>query len=724
MTLFSGFLFARNDSWTRRPSARRNRRRARLGVEALESRRLLSAATISGFVYSDANNNGLFDPGEQAIANSPIVLKNSSGTVIGSTTTDANGQYVFNQDNSISTAGTTKTVTLNFANTKTNWTQSQNLPQFDPALGTLTAIDIVNKGSLTSQIRVESMDQSPATITAQASGQLTLSGPGLSLTTLGTTPLLPTAQSVQTFNASAYDGVSDFAGTSGHDFGPQTATGSQSVTLTAPSDLTPYIGTGTVSLTESATATSSASGAGNLLSLISSTAGAEVDITYHYIQNNGLQPGNYTVTQTSQPAGMLDGLLTGGNVTPIPNSVGTHSIAITLNNGASANNNFAAVAPSSLSGFVYIDNNNNGVKDTGEQGISGVNVTLSGTNDLGQTISLSQTTAADGSYQFQGLRPGNYTLKERLPDGQFLEGTDSVGSQGGSVSEDQISSIVPTPGTVGTDNDFAELRTASLSGFVYKDANNNGVKDNGESGIAGVVVTLTGTDDLGDPVSLNQTTAADGSYSFTGLRPGNYALTDGQPAGFLDGKNTIGSQGGAASSTQLSNINLTFGTNGVNNNFGELAPGSVSGFVYDDRAHAGVKQAGDPGIASVAIALTGTDDLGNSVSQHTTTGADGSYGFTNLRPGAYTITESQPSGFLEGTNNVGSLGGTTANDAFIFNVNAGDSGVNYNFGELEPAPVAVAIQDVPSNPIPTTPSSVVTKHSFLMSFWQRHGLVG
>ena len=718
MTRFFGFLFGKNVRPKRRHSSKNTRRKAALGVEALESRRLLSAATISGHVYVDANNNGLFDPGEQVLDNSPIVLRNAAGTILGSTTTDANGYYVFTQDNTISQAGTTKTVTLNFANTKTNWTLSQSLPQFDPSLGTLTAIDIVNAGSLTSQIRVENMDQSAATITAQASGSLTLTGPGLSLTSLGPTPLQPTAQSVQTFNASAYDGVSDFAGTSGHDFGPQTATGSQSITLTAPSDLARYIGTGTVSLTENATATSSASGGGNLLSLISSTAGAQVVVTYHYIPNNSLQPGNYTVVQTSQPAGYLDGLLTSGNVTPIPNSVGTHSIAVTLTNGNSSNNNFAAVAPSSVSGFVYIDNNNNGLKDTGEPGISGVTVTLSGTNDLGQTVNLSQTTAADGSYQFAGLRPGSYTLKERLLDGQYLEGTDSVGSQGGTVSQDQISAIVLTPGTVGTDNDFAELRPASLSGFVYNDGNNNGIKDSGESGIGGVTVNLTGTDDLGNPVSLSQITAADGSYSFTGLRPGSYTLADSQPSGYFDGKNTIGSQGGTASSSQLANINLTFGVNGGNNNFGELLPGSVSGSVYDDRLHRGIKLPGDPGIANVAIALTGTDDLGNSVNLHTTTAADGSYSFTGLRPGAYTITETQPKGFLQGTNNVGSLGGTTANDAFMFNLDPGAVGLNYNFGELDPAPVPVGIQSVPSGP------PVMTKRSFLMSFWQRHGLIG
>ena len=40
------------------------RRRARLGVESLETRATPTANTISGFVYHDANNNGLFDSGD------------------------------------------------------------------------------------------------------------------------------------------------------------------------------------------------------------------------------------------------------------------------------------------------------------------------------------------------------------------------------------------------------------------------------------------------------------------------------------------------------------------------------------------------------------------------------------------------------------------------------------------------------------------------------------
>ncbi len=61
---------------------------------------------------------------------------------------------------------------------------------------------------------------------------------------------------------------------------------------------------------------------------------------------------------------------------------------------------------------------------------------------------------------------------------------------------------------------------STLGGFVFNDANNNGVMDSGEAGIATVTVKLTGTDDLNHSVNLTQTTAADGSYSFVGLAAG------------------------------------------------------------------------------------------------------------------------------------------------------------------------------------------------------------
>ena len=51
-----------------------------------------------------------------------------------------------------------------------------------------------------------------------------------------------------------------------------------------------------------------------------------------------------------------------------------------------------------------------------------------------------------------------------------------------------------------------------MAGFVYLDADNNGLRGV-ETGLGGVAVTFTGTDDLGAAVNLAGATAADGGYS-------------------------------------------------------------------------------------------------------------------------------------------------------------------------------------------------------------------
>src|SRR5207244_285595 len=112
-------------------------------------------------------------------------------------------------------------------------------------------------------------------------------------------------------------------------------------------------------------------------------------------------------------------------------------ISIALTSGQSGiNYNFGDVKAVSVSGLVYQDTNGNGVLDSGEPGISGVTVTLSGTNGLGQSISATTTTAADGTYSFSidsssnALRPGTYQVVETLPNG-YLAGSAAVGTVNG-----------------------------------------------------------------------------------------------------------------------------------------------------------------------------------------------------------------------------------------------------------------------------------------------------
>ncbi len=72
-----------------------------------------------------------------------------------------------------------------------------------------------------------------------------------------------------------------------------------------------------------------------------------------------------------------------------------------------------------------------------------------------------------------------------------------------------------------------QVRASSLAGLVFRDFNDNGTFDANDTGIAGVTMTLSGTDLNGTPVSRTATTGAGGAYAFTFLPQGSYTVTQG-----------------------------------------------------------------------------------------------------------------------------------------------------------------------------------------------------
>jgi hypothetical protein len=117
-----------------------------------------------------------------------------------------------------------------------------------------------------------------------------------------------------------------------------------------------------------------------------------------------------------------------------------------------------------------------------------------------------------------------------------------------------------------------------------------------------------------------------------------------------------------------------------------VPPSSLSGTVFVDFNDDGQIDFGEKGLAGVAMALTGTDDLGNAVNLSLTTDADGAYVFLNLRPGGYYLTETQPADYLQGSDTIGSAGGSlVATDQFFVQLAQGVDAMNYNYGERPPA---------------------------------------
>lgn len=446
MTLFP---FLRGPRPEPRTPARRPRR-VRPRVEALEDRRLLAAScTVSGYVYYDANHDGLLDGSEPGLPNSPVELLNAAGAVVGTTKTDATGYYSFGTTGMAAGSPQTASYTVPFNHTDTNWTNTGSVPRFDPSLGTLTEVDITNHGVVVGQIKVENLDATPQTLTGRAAGSVTFSGSGLPT-------LVAAGSATETFSAAAFDGAKDFAGKSGHDFGPRSVEVSRSAALTDAASLAAFTGGGSVSFTESAVGGSSVSSTGrSFLKDVMDCARADVTVVYHYMPAGCLAAGKYTIVQTADPLGYMDGMVTRGNVVPLPNSLGSNTIPVTLSGGPSLNNDFGELVPSSLSGFVYYDVNNNGSMDWGEPAIPGTTITLTGTDFLNRPVRQTTQTGGDGLYQFSALLAGNYTITETQPAG-YLQGQNTVGSLGGTKGKDQFF-VALGQNVAGVDYNFGEL---------------------------------------------------------------------------------------------------------------------------------------------------------------------------------------------------------------------------------------------------------------------------
>ena len=171
----------------------------------------------------------------------------------------------------------------------------------------------------------------------------------------------------------------------------------------------------------------------------------------------------------------------------------------------------------------------------------------------------------------------------------------------------------------------------------------------------------------------------------------NYSLNHGSGSGDLTVSipdALFGSAVGDPFVTLYSSFGKTAGGNGGFEEWAVLpktdvsALGSLAGRVYYDADSNGSFSAGDAGISGVFITLTGTDDLGRAVSLTAVTDAAGNYRFASLRPGTYTLSETQPADYIDGIDTVGTLGGDLGNDLFSNIVlRANQNGVGYDFAE-------------------------------------------
>jgi serine-aspartate repeat-containing protein C/D/E len=429
-----------------------------------------------------------------------------------------------------------------------------------------------------------------------------------------------------------------------------------------------------------------------------------------FYQFTNLPPGIYRITEAT-PQGYLPGKAAvgtvGGQVTGANDPTGDVLTSIRLPSGRKGiDYDFGELLPGSISGHVMVDTNGNCIVDAaGDRFLSGVTVEL-----LDSTGKVIRTTMTDGNglYKFDGLELGTYSVREIQPS-NMLQAGQKAGSGGGDVSVvDVISKITVGAGVALVNYDFCEILPSELSGHVFVDADQDCEFDSGEAPIAGVTILLL--DQNGTVVGTTQTDST-GTYRFTNLRPGNYTVREQQPAGFFQGGQRAGSGGGIdVNQDEISAIAIGAGVNLVDYDFCERAPGSISGKVFADLNFDCVQDANESPIADVVIELL---DLNGTVIASTRTNAQGRYQFTNLEPNDYTVRETQPAGYLQGSQMAPSTGGDASDDDVIsaLFLTSGLNITDADFCEIPPAKISGYVyQDGPviTNDTGTLPDDIRT----------------
>jgi len=150
-----------------------------------------------------------------------------------------------------------------------------------------------------------------------------------------------------------------------------------------------------------------------------------------------LIPGSYTVTEELQ-ATYFQSEPQSGSYVVVHDGDGTNDDFI---------GNFGNYRLGSITGMNFLDADGNGVKDDGEVGLEGWEITV----EQNSIVISTDTTDADGNYSFANLVPGDYTVSEILPLGYIQtypqSGSYSISLESGNaITGKDFGNRVTTPG--------------------------------------------------------------------------------------------------------------------------------------------------------------------------------------------------------------------------------------------------------------------------------------
>ncbi|WP_197355746.1 Ig-like domain-containing protein [Aureliella helgolandensis] len=443
---------------------------------------------ISALLANDSPGAG--EAGSQTLSVASVAPVGAGGTVaivgtnvVYTPAADFNGEFLFTyvaQDNGSPVSSATGTVTINVAAVN------------DSPVANADNANAVE--DVTLEIAANTLLANDTKGAANESAQvLTLTGVSPTSTSGGTVSL--SGSTISYKSALNFNGTDSFTYTISDGAGG-TATGTVAVTVAAVNDA-PIAGTDSVQTFKNVATSIS------VATLLSNDSAGPA--------NESAQTLSITaVAATADTHGTVvlnaDGTIT---FTPDAEFTGAASFEYTLKDsgGATGDNVDTATGtvnltveefqPSIISGKVWIDETNDGFIQPAERRLGGVLVSLSGTS-LNQTVSRSALTLADGTYSFEDLGPGQYTVHYTVPnfmmDGKDVH--DGVLDQSDTVANQFTIDIVEPGAVQAAEYNFAVLGLQSGNARMLEQLASRYTKENGGYAYNGAYFSLSSSNEL------------------------------------------------------------------------------------------------------------------------------------------------------------------------------------------------------------------------------------
>jgi hypothetical protein len=377
--------------------------------------------------------------------------------------------------------------------------------------------------------------------------------------------------------------------------------------------------------------------------------------------------GNYTLTGVKPGTGYALREVSQGSQWSCTAPSGCAYTSLSPTSGQTITGKTFGNAPTfSVSGTKFNDLNGNGVKDSGEPGLSGwtVYADLNGNSTL-DSGEPSTTTASDGTYTITPVNSGTMKIREVAQSGW----TSTLPSLGYYPLSFAVTGGVPDANATG--KDFGAYQAASVAGRIYNDANSDNSYDSGE-GLSGwtAYVDYNGNavKDSGEP---SATTASDGTYTISAVKPGT---------GYQVGEvNQAGYQCTSPTNCVYTSVSPTSGEAITGKDFRHATTQTVQGTVYQDSNHNGAKDSSEPGVSGWVVYVDSNNNgAKDSGEPNATSAADGTYTITGVAA-ATTInlrTVAQDNWTCDGPNS-NCLYGTATSNSFTVAANSGATGEDF-----------------------------------------------